>query len=244
MAPLYGGDPRLVYPINRERALYNELLRKYENAPGDLVIERSSLISEVVIPTNTAAQDTVFLFRSQEQNPTNAIRTTEIRLQNRDAFVIDRLSLMFADELNASTTPGTTVFQTWPNPSAVGAASLPVGGFGANAGGIMEAYNGTLGLTVNSVQFLKDLDCLNFLYADYAQASTLIFTASNTAFNSFLGDRGFYDLTPTLDLKGSDTIKFTLHQPDSFTFNSANHRVVMRLHLRGFGIQGGAEFTL
>ena len=242
VAPLFGSDgtPGMVYPVTPHRAMYNELLDKYRHAPDDLVILTADLRSEAVLSVAAATQTIVWNVRQDQPNPTNALRTTENRLQTRDSFVAHAMTVMFADELIASITPGTAIYQQWPNPALVA-----VGGFDANSPGIAEAYIGVVTGTVNSVTFMRQMAALRFQYADFNQRGTLIFTASNAAFNTFAGDRGFVDFTPSLDIKGSDTTQFVLNLPDPFNFGSvALHRVVAACMLRGFLVQGGAQYTL
>lgn len=242
-APLYGGDSKLVYPVTPERALYNEVLNTFADAPDDLAILDGTIRSEAQLSTALGTQAIILNVRSDQQNPTNAIRTTEKRLDIRDAFVADRITIMVGDELTASTAPGTTMLQSFPNSLAVAAAATAPGGFGANSPGVREIYNGTLSALINSVQYMQDLDCLNFVYADTAQANELIFTASNTPWGAQRGDNNFKRLTPALNMWGSDKVQFQVNMPDAFTFSAeANHRVVVALIIRGLRVQGGAAY--
>lgn len=238
-APLYGGDPHLVYPLTPERAMYNEIINKYAGADNDLSILPGDIRSEAVLPTGAAINSFKFLVRQDQPNPTNAIRTTEIRLETRDSFMCDRVTVMFGIEANPLVlSPGRTVLQQWPNP-----ATQALGGFETDSPGIQMAYMGQLSAIVNSVQFLTKMNMLRFQYADQMQRGTLTFTASNTAYNTFAGDRGFTMFTPSMDIHGSDTTSFTVTLPDPFNFGTlASFQIVAVLILRGFYIQGGADY--
>lgn len=236
LAELYGGMPAYVEPLTPARALYNELLLRYGNVPAELAIQEADIVTEAKIGGN--ASEIIWFVKETQANPTNAIRSTEIRLETRDAFVFDRMGLSFALELTASTTPDTAVFHQWPNP-----ALTAVGGLDAAVTAVIQAYNGSVTGEINSVTFMRKVHGARMIYADYAQRGTLIFTASNQAWNNQEGDRGFTSLTPCLDIKGTDTTQFRLKIPTVANFGAlALNSVVARLTLRGLLIQGGAEF--
>jgi len=240
LAPLYGGDAsNLVTPVTPERAVFNELLRKYSEAPDDLSIMRGAIRSEAVLSTTQGTQAIIFNVRADQPNPTNPIRTTEIRLQTRDSFCADLMTVQFGIETATAPVPSQLVPQNWPNSAGQG-----VGGFGTNFQGVQQAYNGTLSGVVNSVQYLRNLDMDNFVYADYAQRGTLLFTASNQVYNNMQGNRGYLPLTPNMDIKGSDTTQFTVNMPDAFTFSLSTFQQVAIFRLRGFYIQGGAQYLM
>lgn len=242
--PLYGGDPRYIYPANIARATYNEILNTYADAPDDLSIQQGIIRSEAVLSVAGGTQNILFNVRSDQANPTNAIRSTERRLDIRDSFVVTSMSVQFGNELIAASLPATLVPQTWPNPETVAAAPLLKGGLGANAPGVMQCYNGVLQMLVNTVQYIDGIDCLNFLEAGQAQMGQLIFTASNQDWNQGKGkDMGFFEITPNMNIWGSDKVQLNLALPDPFTFSAvALNRVVAVLMLRGFKIQGGAAY--
>ena len=234
-APLFGGTGGLVDPVSPARALYNEVLQRFADAPDDLAIMASTIISEVALSRTVSTTELVFNLRSDTPNPTNAIRTTEQRLQTRDAFVVDSIGLFFGNQVAAGTVASATIFQQFDN-----AATVANGGFGtAGALAIRQAYNGNLNGQVNTVQFLSNLSATQFKYIDTAQASS---ATTKSAENSLYG---YVDLTPAMTVRGSDTSQFSLRIPDPALFDAgADNVIVGRLLLRGLLIQGGAQFAL
>jgi len=232
-APLFGGEGGLVDPVSPARALFNEILARYANAPDDLAIMPSTIVSEVELPSVTAIQDIVWNLRADQPNPSNPLRTTEVRLQTRDAFVIDRIGLFFGVQLKDST-PSTTYFQQFDNEH-----TIANNGFGtAGALAVKQAYNGSLYAIVNTVQYIAGIHGSQFRYVDTAQASSA--TTRSAQENSF----GYVDLTPAMTVRGSDSSQFTLRIPDPAQFDVDTNNVVARLMLRGMLVQGGAQFAL
>lgn len=237
---LYGGEPAFVEAMTPARALYNEAIYKYADCPAQMAIQEADLVSEVKV--NAAGiSEFVWVVKTNENNPGQvAPRSTEVRLNTRDAFIFDRIGLYFGNELTAGTTPGTTVYHQFPNNAAI--SLVAGGGLGLNFPSVIEAYNGHLAMTANSVTFIRSMHAARFIYADQAQAGTLLFTASLQAWSNQEADRGFARLTPALDIKGSDTVQFTLKLPEPSSFAlQASNSVVARLVLRGLLLQGGAE---
>lgn len=233
-APLFGGFGGLVEPVSAQRALFNEILQRFDNAPEDLAIMPGTLVSEVLISNTVASQELVWNLRSDQANPTNAIRTTEQRLQSRDAFVCDRIALFFGVQ-DATKGAGTVVFQQFPN-----ANTQPNGGFTvAGAEAVTTAYNGKLSAIVNTVQYVDAINGGQFIYVDTAQQVSP--TTRSAQENSY----GYVGLTPAMTVRGSDTSQFTLKLPDPILFNpGAGFNIVARLVLCGMTVQGGAQFQL
>lgn len=226
----------------RLRVAYNAALQMFRNAPDNTPILPATLRSEAILGTQ---QQIVWEFTAQAPNPGNAgvVRSSENRLTLEDAFMITDLAIMFGNELTAGTTPGQVLMQTWENPAAVAVLPLTVGGFGANASAILEAYNGLLDLLVDSVQYMRGMDALRFKRVDTAQAGTLLFTASNQAQSFFKSDEVFTPITPFVNITGRSDVKLTLNMPDSTAFTGvANNRVIAAAFLRGLRIQNGAKY--
>lgn len=222
------------------RIAYNGALRQFRNAPGDTPILPSTLRSEAVLAVQNSIQFNVL---QNTPNPGNngVVRSSEKRLQLQDAFVVTAISVMFGNELTAGTKPGSVMLQTWENPAAVAVLPLTVGGFGANAPSLIEAYNGTLDMLVDTVQYLSGLDMLHFKRVDTAQAGTLLFTASNQAQSYFDGEGAFFPIAPFVVLAGSSAPLFTVNLPDSTDFTLvASNRVIAVLLLRGLKVANGA----
>lgn len=229
-APLFGGTGGLVDPVSPSRALFNEVLNRFANAPDDLAIMPGDLVSEVLITSAAAVQELVFNVRADQQNPTNPIRTTEQRLETRDAFVVDRIGLFFAAGAD-TLTPDQFYFQQFPNANTI----ANNGHTTAGALAVRQAYNGKLNGLVNTVQFIQGMHCSRFIYVDTAQAS------SATTQSAQAGDLGFAELTPAMTIRGLDAAQFTVRIPNPATFNAgASTNMIARLVLRGLNVQGGS----
>lgn len=233
-APLFGGEGGLVDPVSPARALFNEILARYANAPDDLAIMPSTIVSEVELPALLNVQDIVWNLRADQANPSNPIRTTEVRLQTRDAFVIDRIGLFFGVQVSGD--PASAVYyQQYDNPHTVANSGFSTTG----AQAVRQAYNGSLYSIVNTVQYIAGVHASQFRYVDTAQASTAVLRSAQE--NSF----GYVDLTPAMTVRGSDSSQFTLRIPDPALFSTGGDEIIIaRLMLRGMLVQGGAQFEL
>lgn len=236
-------NARYVTPVTDARAIYNETVRMYAKAPSNTPILPATLRSEAILGVQQQIAFNILQSEVNTSGGNTGIRPTERRLQIADGFMVTDISVMFYNQLTAGTTPGNAILQTWENPAAVAVLPLTVGGFGLNAPSLVEAYNGSLDMTVNTTQYMVGLDMLHFKRIDTAQAGQLVFTASNTSQSYFRPDDAFYHLTPCVNLSGRDTIQFRVNLPDSTDFTLvANNRVVAVLLLRGLKVQNGAQW--
>jgi len=224
------------------RIAYNGALRQFRNAPQDTPILPSTLRSEAVLGIQNSVSWNFLQNSPNTSGGANTIRTSEKRLQLDDAFIVSSIAVMFGNELTAGVRPGSVLLQTWENPAAVAVLPATVGGFGANAPSLIEAYNGTLDALVDTVQYLNGMDALHFKRVDTAQAGTLLFTASNQAQSYFDGGK-FFDIAPFMVLTGRTNAVFTLNFPDATDFTLvASNRVIAALLLRGLKVQNGAKY--
>lgn len=222
------------------RVAYNAALELYGKAPENTPILPATLRSEVVLGVQQTIEWNIL---QNTPNIQGVIRTSEQRLQLQDGFFITDIAVMFGNELSAGVRPGSVLLQTWENPAAVAVLPATVGGFGANAPSLIEAYNGVLSMKVDTVEYMSGLDALNFKRVDTAQAGTLLFTASNQAQSYFKPDGAFRQLTPFANITGRSAAKFTLQMPDSTDFTLvASNRVIAVLMLRGLRIANGAMY--
>ena len=230
-------DPR----GDRLRLAYNAAIDKYMNAPVPVFVLPSTLRSECVLGIQNTVQ---WSFNANEANTSGGattVRSSERRLATNDAFMVVGMSVMFGNELSAGTRPGSVLLQTWENPAAVAVLPATVGGFGANAASLIEAYNGTLDWVIQSVQVLKNYDMLHFKRVDTAQAGTLLFTASNQAQSYFLREEVFGPMVPFVNINGKMSSQLQMNIPDSSDFTLvASNRVIAVAELEGILIQNGA----
>jgi len=238
-ANVYGdaGHTPYVTPVTEERATYNEILRFYRNHPADIAILPSQLRSEQAL--SDTRNSFAFNVRVDQPNPgLTAIRSTENRLDINDAFVVMSMSVQFGIELIASTTPGAVIPQTWDNPAAYSATGG--GGFGAASAALTEAYNGQLGMTVNTVQYMSGLDMGRFKSVGTAQGGVLSAVAGPYAQSEYGNKKGFSSVLPTIRLQGGDKTQFVCTLPEAANFGAlATYRIVPILLLNGWRIQNG-----
>lgn len=233
-APLFGGTGGLVDPVSPSRALFNEVLQRFSNAPEDLAIMPGTIVSEVTTSRTVATQQLVFNIRADQPNPSNAIRTTELRLQTRDAFVADRVAIWFGTQAAAAVASAVR-YQQFPNGNTVANGGFTTTG----ALAVNQAYNGRLSAIVNTVQFIDAIHGSQFVYVDTAQQSSA--TTRSAQENSW----GYVHLTPAMTIRGSDTSQFTITVPDPALFDAgADETIVCRLLLQGLVVQGGAQFAM
>lgn len=231
--PLFGGFAGMVDPVSPERALFNEVLQRFQGAPDDLSIMQGTLVSEVVLSQTVAEQSIVWNLRADQPNPSNAIRRTEVRLQTRDAFVCDRFGLFWGVSVGAGATASSVYYQQFANFNTIANR----GHSATAAGAIQAALNGFLSAIVNTVQYLQGLHASACIYTDTAQAS------SATSSSAQEGQLGFVSMTPAMTIAGNDTSQWTLAIPDPALFDAgANNNIVARLMLRGMLVQGGDAF--
>lgn len=223
------------------RLAYNRVVEMYQEAPVPVFALPSTLRSEAVLTTNNSISWNFMQNAPNTSGGVNAVRSSERRLNTNDAFMVTGLSIMFGNELSAGTTPGSVLLQTWENPAAVAVLPATIGGFGANAAALIECYNGTLDMVVQSVQVLKNYDMLHFKRVDTAQAGTLLFTASNQAQSFFHRPEVFGAMTPFINIGGGMSVELTLNLPDATAFTGVpSNRVIAVAELEGILIQNGA----
>jgi len=227
---------------DRLRIAYNAALEIFAEAPDNTPILPSTLRSEAVLATQKQIRFQILQNTPNEGNA-GIIRSSEKRLQLQDAFLITDIAVMFGNELTAGVVPGAVMLQTWENPAAVAVLPLTVGGFGANAPSLIEAYNGTMDMIVDTVQYLNGLDMLHFKRVDTAQAGLLWFTASTLAQSYFRSDEVFFPIQPFVLVHGRSAAEWTINLPDSTAFNLvASNRVIAALLLRGLKVANGADY--
>jgi len=225
------------------RIAYNGALRQFRNAPMNTPILPSTLRSEAVLGIQQDIRWNVTQNNPNTSGGATTVRSSEVRLQQQDAFVVTEIGVMFGNELSAGVRPGSVLLQTWENPAAVAVLPLTVGGFGANASSLIEAYNGTLSMVVDTTVYLNGLDMLHFKRVDTAQAGTTLFTASTQAQSYFDGQGAFFPIAPFAVLTGQSNPTITLHMPDSTDFTLvASNRVIAVLLLRGLLVANGAAY--
>jgi len=249
---IYGGRVPYVEPLTEERAAYNEVLRIYdeEGAFSDdykgppIAPFASTLRSDLRLTGSLAAPNVMeFNFRTNQVNPGMiTVGDADNRLDDNDAFMVREVSLSFGVKLDAAAPDSSAVLQQWPNTAAK--SGLLGGGFAAAGGAaLMRVYNGSMDLEVNAIKFMEGMDCLNFIFADQAQMGTLLFTASNQAFNAFGGSKGWKSLTPQMRFSGSDKTQFRVNVKSPLTFVDAAFVTIASLQLRGLRIQNGGKFV-
>ncbi len=223
------------------RIAYNGSLKQFRNAPNNTPMFFSSLRSEAVLGVQNTITWNIIANQPNTSAGATTVRSSENRLAQQDAFTVVEWSVMFGNELSAGTKPGSVMLQTWENPATVAVLPATVGGFGANAASLIEAYNSQLSMISGTTQYILGADILGCKRVDTAQAGELVFTASNTAQSYFDGGK-FMPMRPYCVLNGKNGATFTLTLPDNTDFTLvASNRVIAVLMLRGLRVQNGAE---
>lgn len=238
--PLYGGTPGKVYPVTEERAAYNEALEIYANNPDPIAILPAQLRSEAVL--ESTANSFAFNLRANVPNPSNGgiMRDCENRLDINDAFMIRELAVLFGIEADGAT-QGALILQTFDNPEAA-----PLG-FGLNAPAIQQAYNGRLGMTVNTVGYMEGLDMNSFRVVDTAQAglqaSAGVAPLGQYQRSAYDPKRGFRAMVPQINISGADKSQFIVSLPEVADFGAEDgYSIVAVLLCNGLRIQNGGAY--
>lgn len=227
-----GGAAAILSDVDRHRAVYNQILEEFADVKDEIAVLDGSLRSGTILTTQ---QDIKWNVRSDQPNPGQAaIRTSDKRLDIRDAFVITDITIMIGIELvTGAELPGAIRLRTYPD-----LAALAVGGFGALARPLYEIYNGELSMMVNTVNYMDGIDGMSFYRVDTAQstATTIPYISQWDHYKS---------LTPCVCLSGSDKAMFThsLPDPTNFVTPEVTVRAVAELVCRGWRIQNGAAYV-
>lgn len=220
------GNVRNVF--NSIRANYAEIeAKKGKKAP---TITYSYLRSEVSLGTVGSVK---FPILTQDGTPT----VNERRLNITDDFVVTSLGLFIYKQASGAAL-GNSILYTFPN-------SLVFSG-SSEASNLQSIYNGFLNVTIDRKEIIPAIDCMQFYEVGTAQQSVL--TAATGTGNAYLANQygkeaGFAEVIPTFKLGGAFVNEVNLNLPASANLAGTSSTNYVALVMRGFLIQGGAQFN-
>lgn len=224
------GDPSMIPSRTEKRAVYNQLLKAYGD--NDRVVITEGFVRFELPFTNTA------LFQFPVLQNAGVQRASEQRLAPADAFHVDRIGLFLGTR---STAAGGTVSQlaleSFGNPNTV---------FGvANLAAAWTLYNARLSVKVDSVDFVKQLDCLAFRYVGALQTGRVPATGGIDGVSSWDSQGVYQEITPSFRLNGgsSNEVTITCTEPPGTITPPANTELVVCLIMKGWLAQNGAEYN-
>lgn len=205
--------------MNRDRQIYNTLLKKY---PGQ-IISPDFLRIEQELKNTTGS----YVFPIET---TSGQGIMERKLDRNDLFVITGLGIFLLAETEA--TPGAGVLQTYPNQIVFPAAA------GFNPDHLEAIYNGKLSLKIQSKVNIEGMSMQHFRVVPETQQSA----ATNKS--QFSIERAAYQLGTLINLKGTMNVEVKV---EFNTFNAmqiaavaagVKHKIVF--HPFGYLIKGAA----
>jgi len=223
------GDPSMIPSRTEKRAVYNQLLKAYGD--NDRVVITEGFVRFELAFTNTA------LFQFPVLQNAGTQRASEQRLAPADAFHVDRIGLFLGTR---STAAGGTVSQvaleSFGNPIAIAAANLAAA---------WTLYNARLSVKVDSVDFVKQLDCLQFRYVGALQTGRIPATGGIDGVSSWDSEAVYQPITPSFRLNGgsSNEVTITCTEPPGTITPPANTELVVVLIMKGWLAQNGAEYN-
>lgn len=225
MAPYFNADRTIVYPTTNARANYNSLAVMFGK---DCLLFEGSLRLEQVLSTQSSVT-----FQIQD---TTAATITEIRLNQNDAFVIEKMGLFVSKRVTAEAV-SSQILHTFPNDKVFLTA--------AELNAVRGVYNSKMLIQLNDIVYGKSIDTTRFLRSDEAQAGVAVSTVATTGVmgaSSFEGNRNFISLTPNIILNGTSNNSITVQFPESLVFTPAAAQTnSLVLICRGTLVQNGGR---
>jgi hypothetical protein len=162
---------------------------------------------------------------------TGNLLATENRLDENDAFYATHARVRL--KLEAPTKPGSGVYQTYPNQTAI-----PVVANEVVADDLESIFNSYLNVKVNNVDVLKAVDMQNSRVVSMTQQSAATNRSEQNTYD------GLVDLHSVIRLGGSSTIDIALITPSYsgklVQNTTATTRIYVALDFYGFLVTGGS----
>lgn len=231
VAPTRGGMPK-IKATNSNRAVYNDLLAKYQG-DSNVIITPSFLRLERTVSGSLSALD--FYTLQTEGN----IICTERRLQLPDTFVVTGIG-MYISKVTSDTAAlqAKKIYRSFPNPQVFTGSG--------EADNLQSLYNGYLSLRINSTVIIDSLPCLDFYAANQSQQGVGSSATSNVPIqrDQLEGSTtGYLPINPTVNLDGSKKIQWSLTLPNSTDLSGTSSTNVVALSLKGFLVQNGGNVS-
>lgn len=221
---------------SQSRAAYDFIMEQSrQNGLSNVLAYPGYLRSETLLGQG---QSISFNLLANQTADGQAIGGTERRLQQNDAFYIDRIALaVYAADLGTGTAGSAASQEQRAVAKLQHFANDNV--FAANAGAVVGLFNGALTIKQNERIYCRDLDLYTMQYADTAQQGELIFTGSNTTQNAFQYERAFQQvIDPMFRLNGQSNVEANIQLPASLDFTAeANTSLYAVLYLKGWRAQ-------
>lgn len=168
--------------------------------------------------TNT---NTNYLFPvlNSQTNNANAVRATEIRLTQQDAFYVAGMRVSLSQASSATTTA--MVLSTWPNPNVFTTANL--------AAALETFYNGYIALTVNQDVVIPQFPLMPFRRVGQTQLTA----ATNSPVDMF-DNESIVAIQPNPVLIGQKGNKVNIVLPSNISIAPTNVFIVVEM----FGVLG------
>lgn len=226
--------PGTIKATNSQRAVYNDLTKKYAGN-RNVIITPSFLRLERTV---TGSISSLEFFTLQTEG---SVLSTERRLQLPDTFVVGAVGLFISKIASTNTAEDNakTILRSFPNPQVFTGSG--------EADNLMAIYNGFMSLRINSTVIIDSLPCYEFYDAAQSQQGVGSAATSNQPVqrDQFNGNMsGYVPINPTVNLDGSKKIQWTLNLPASTNLAGTSSTNKLSLILKGFLVQNGGNVSL
>lgn len=229
-----GGATYLVPPMippssNKDRAIYNSLLRGYAERGIRPVITQSYLRLEQTLGNSNSVP---FQVLTNQGN----VQPTEVRLQLTDTFVVTDIGF-FISKLATNAARSSMVLDTFVNPEIYTGSG--------EAAALQALYNGQLTAGVDRKTYITAWDLLRHYYVPNAQrllaqvGSTNVPAGAATSYSrsGFENDQIFKEILPTFNISGNQSLNLAINLPEAVNMAGTNSINIAVLYLRGFLVQ-------
>lgn len=240
--------PGNVYPTTEARALLNYARREIYAPDADgrpsknhkAILTPGFLRLEVVLSANAAAtawNNIPFAVLTNDTQTTGqAQRTSEVRLDPPNAFLVDRIGFFLGSRAVANA-QSAMILETFEN-----TATFTGAGMGA---AMRTLYNGgRLNVKVDSTEWIRKMDMLSFRYVSTAQNAVAPSVGDLWEASAYRLDDILYQMTPAFWLNGGslNEINVALSDQATFTGTAASDAVAV-LYLKGILAQNAGAFN-
>lgn len=212
---------------NQLRDVYNKMRSSYPKC----TVTYSYLRSEVDLSASQGPIRFPVLVNDSAPN------VNERRLNIGDAFQVTSIGFLLYKTASGGNRDGQQLV-TYPNPVTFSKSG--------ESGALTSLYNGSLSITVDRKELIPSMDCLQFYRVPVAQKGVLTAaTGTNNAYalDGFPEDWGLTEIIPTIRLSGAVVNDIVLSPSVGRDMTGTSSTNTAVLFMRGFLIQGGAQFN-
>lgn len=182
-------------------------------------VAKAAVLSQSVLrleqPLTNTTTTYLFPVLNSQTNNNNAVRATEVRLTQQDAFYVAGMRVTLCQAASAASTA--MVLSTWPNPNIF---TTPSG----LAASCETLYNGYMTLTVNQDVVIPQFPLMPFRRVPQTQLTA----ATNSPVDMF-DNEGIVAIQPNPVLIGQKGNKVTITIPSNITVVPVNVFIVVEL---------------